>query len=155
MIKKILAILVIVIGAAGGAAAGYFLHPPSDEAASEVAHEAEEHQEDELNLLEYVALSNQFIIPVLGPDRIESVVILSLSLEIEPGFSEAIYAKEPRLRDAILQVLFDYSNAGSFQGSFTDSTKLAGLRSDLTDLVQGLIGGSVTNVLITDIVRQE
>jgi hypothetical protein len=102
-----------------------------------------------------VKLNNQFIVPVLEGGRIVSMVILTLSLEVATGTSEAVYAKEPKLRDAFLQVLFDHANTGGFRGSFTDASNLVFLRKALTEKAAGVLGSSVTDVLITDIARQD
>jgi hypothetical protein len=87
--------------------------------------------------------------------KVISMVILSLSLEIEPGKSQDIYAREPKLRDKFLQVLFDHANAGGFQGSFTDGSNLVLLRKALLETANGVMGAMVKDVLISDIARQD
>ena len=57
------------------------------------------------------------------------MVVLSLSLEVEAGNTEAVYAREPKLRDVFLQVLFDHANSAAFSGSFTDGSNLILLRT--------------------------
>ncbi len=104
---------------------------------------------------EFVKLTNQFVIPILEDGRVVSLVILSLNLQVEIGKSEEVYALEPKLRDAFLQVLFDHANAGGFRGSFTDGSNLLYLRRALLERAQGLVGGGVTDVLISDIARQD
>ncbi len=54
-----------------------------------------------------------------------------------------------------LQVLFDHANAGGFNGAFTSSTNMDVLRQSLLETAQAVIGKSVRNVLIVDIVRQD
>ena len=72
---------------------------------------------------EYVKLNNQFVVPVVEDGRVAAMVVLSLSLEVEAGNTEAVYQREPKLRDAFLQVLFDHANVGGFCGSFTDGVE--------------------------------
>ena len=83
------------------------------------------------------------------------MVILTLSLEVTQGTTEQVYAREPKLRDAFLQLLFDHANTGGFRGSFTDAANLVILRKGLLDIAKGILGDIVTDVLITDIVRQD
>ena len=78
-----------------------------------------------------------------------SMVVLSLSLEVATGKSEDIYSREPKLRDAFLQVLFDHANTGGFSGSFTDGSNLIVLRTSLKEAAALVLGSSVNDVLIT------
>ena len=104
---------------------------------------------------DYVKLSNQFVVPVVEDGRVAAMVILSLTLEVPAGGSEAIYAREPKLRDGFLQVLFDHANAGGFRGAFTDGANLVILRRALREVAQKIMAGGVSDVLIADIVRQD
>lgn len=104
---------------------------------------------------DFVKLNNQFIVPVVASGRVEALVILTLSLETAPGAREQIYGLEPKLRDAFLQVLFDHSNMGGFQGAFTRSNNLDILRGALLEVAQRQIGPDVHSVLIVDIARQD
>ena len=104
---------------------------------------------------DYIKLNNQFVVPVVGGDRVEALVVISLSIEAEAALREAIYSREPKIRDAFLQVLFDHSNMGGFQGAFTRSNNLDVLRTALTEVAQREFGSDVHNVLIIDIARQD
>lgn len=152
--RKLLPLILALLGLVAGGGAGYFLRPaPGPDAAhGEDPHAAEGEAAAQP---EYVKMNNQFIVPVLEGGHIASMVILSLSLETAPGSSEAIYAKEPKLRDAFLQVLFDHANTGGFRGSFTDAANLVFLRKALTEKAAGILGPAITDVLITDIARQD
>ncbi len=104
---------------------------------------------------EYVKLPSQFVIPVVEDGRVASLVVLSLSLEVAPGSAEAVFSREPKLRDAFLQVLFDHANAGGFRGSFTDGANLIVLRRSLQETARKVMGEAITDVLIADIARQD
>lgn len=104
---------------------------------------------------EFVKLNNQFIVPVLRDGKINSLVVLSLSVETPAGQSEFIYAQEPRLRDAFLQVLFDYANSGGFDGEFTNGNNMNTLRDELLMSGKKLLGEDIISLLITDIGRQD
>ncbi|EEW26586.1 flagellar basal body-associated FliL family protein [Rhodobacter ferrooxidans] len=158
---KLVPILLAVIGLAVGGGAGIFLRPapeaPSPEAAADphaVATPSGEEVPPEAQP-EYVKLSNQFIVPIVADGRVNAMVIMALSVEVTPGSTEAVYAKEPKLRDAFLQVLFDHANAGGFRGSFTDGANLTLLRKALLEVAQSTMGDMVTDVLIADIARQD
>ena len=159
MIRKLIPVLLALIGLGAGVGAGLFLRPaPEEHAPAEDAAAVETHATEEADpeaVPEYVKLNNQFVVPVMDGGKVISMVILSLSLEVETGTSEQVYAREPKLRDAFLQVLFDHANAGGFQGSFTDGANLVLLRRALMETAAGVLGEVVKDVLISDIARQD
>jgi len=104
---------------------------------------------------EYVKLNNQFIVPVVSGELVNSLVVLSLSVEISQGQRETVYTREPKLRDALLQVMFDHANMGGFTGNFTDGNTLDVLRAALTESARGVLGKAVKGILIVDIARQD
>jgi flagellar protein FliL len=162
-----------LFGLGAGIGAGLFLKPedaakdhpdgePMDPAAAD-GHEADEdpakgdesHAEEDGVGPEYVKLNNQFVVPVVQEGRVAAMVVLSLSLEVETGSTEAVYQREPKLRDVFLQVLFDHANVGGFSGSFTDGSNLVVLRTSLKEAAALVLGTTVRDVLITDIARQD
>ncbi len=159
MKRFLLPLILILVGAGGGIGAGIFLRPPPEPPAEgEEAHAEAPAEEEPLppeEQPEYVKMSNQFIIPLLTDGKIDAIVVLQLSLEAKPGSADAIYAKEPKLRDTFLQILFDHANSGGFRGSFTESTALARLREQLLEASGKIMPDVITDVLITDIGRQE
>jgi len=94
-------------------------------------------------LPDYVKLNNQFIVPILEGGRVVSMVILSLSLEVKRGTTDDVYAREPKLRDGFLQVMFDHANTGGFRGSFTDAANLVLLRNALLEMAKTTLGRAV------------
>lgn len=166
MIKKLLPLLLAVIGTGAGVGAGLMLMPeekaPEDSIAclppeGAVAHDtapAAEAEEAPVEA-EYVKLNNQFIIPIMGRERVRALVVAALSVEVQPGQSESVYSKEPKLRDVFLQVLFDHANIGGFEGAFTTGDRMKILRGALLEAARGVLGSDVSDVLITEIARQD
>ncbi len=154
MIRKLLPILLVLLGLGAGLGGGIFLRPPPAEPA-EAEKAAEEAVEAEKPPPDYVKLNNQFVVPIVEGGRVASMVVLSLSLEVAPGNAETVYAREPKIRDVFLQVLFDHANTGGFRGSFTDGSNLVLLRRALKEKAVGVLGDLVTDVLITEIARQD
>lgn len=170
--RKLLPLLLALIGLGAGGGAGFLLRPPPAEtveinpcgdatAETEGADghgsaEAEaEADPDAPPAHEYVKLNNQFVVPVVEDGEIAALVILSISLEVTTGSTEQVYAREPKLRDAFLQVLFDHANAGGFRGAFTQSNNMYVLRNGLLETARKAMGALVSDVLIVDIVRQD
>lgn len=169
MIRKLLPILLLLLGTGAGLGAGVFLRPAQDvtdhaePADGGVTHAGEtSHGNDTAQAgkspgaeRDYVKMSNQFVVPVVENGAVSSVVLLALSIEIEPGHRDAIFLREPKLRDSFLQVLFDHANVGGFRGAFTDNNNLDVLRAALREVAMRDAGGHVTDVLIHDIARQD
>jgi len=163
MMKALLPILLAVIGIGGGIGAGLMFKPAPERDKAEVAclpGETTEAMaavlpEEEETAKDYVKLNNQFVVPVIVGERVGAMVVLSLSLEVPPGEAEQVYAREPKLRDLFLQVLFDHANVGGFDGAFTEAGTLDVLRRALLEVSHHALGDLVSDVLITDIARQD
>lgn len=168
MIARLIPLILPLIGLGAGVGAGFVLRPDAPaEATSEAVETADETTAiatdaptepapaDAETPPEYAKMNNQFVVPVLEDGRVVSMVILSLSIEIPPGGAEDVYAREPKLRDSFLQVLFDHANAGGFRGSFTDGSNMILLRRALLESARIVLGEVARDVLITDIVRQD
>lgn len=154
--------LLAFMGLGAGVGGGLMLRPVSDasdhavdESAETAATGASATPAAEVGVPEYVKMNNQFVVPVVKEGRVVAMVVMSLSLEVEPGMTEAVYEREPKLRDAFLQVLFDHANVGGFSGSFTDGSNLVILRTSLKEAAGLILGATVKDVLITDIARQD
>lgn len=150
MMGKLIPLLLALIGLGAGIGGGMVLRP-APEPVAEVA----EVEIDPEMLPEYVKMNNQFVVPVLEGGLVSAMVILSLSLEVKKGATEEVYSREPKLRDAFLQVMFDHANAGGFSGSFTDGSNLILLRAALLEMARKTLGDVINDVLISDIVRQD
>ena len=162
--KKLLPLLLGLLGLAAGVGGGILLRPPP-ESEMQMAECAppeppadltvDEHGNPLPGAYEYVKLNNQFIVPLIEGADVVAMVILSLSLEVKTGSTDAVYAKEPKLRDELLKVLFDHANAGGFRGAFTDTVTMDNLRTALREAGVKVLGDTLSDVLIVDIVRQD
>lgn len=159
---KLLPLLLMLLGGAIGGGAGYFLKPadeacgPHGEASCEAAAEDDNHGDEKAEEHKnYFAMKNQFVVPVIKDGRVRSLVVLSLSLETKTDVTEMLFGREPKLRDGFLRVLFDHAHMGGFDGTFTESGRLTFLRVALLEAAQSVVDDVVTDVLITEIVRQE
>lgn len=162
MLNKLIPVLFLALGIGAGVGVALWSGASGPEHAEDVesAAAAESHGDvhghgPAAGEREYIKMNNQFVVPIIKTDRVTALVVLSLSLEMEPGSSELVYAKEPKLRDGFLRVLFDHANIGGFQGAFTRAENLETLRRSLRDVAQMELGDKVSDVLIVDIARQD
>jgi len=132
--RKLLPVILALIGVASGIGAGVFLKPEQVEESGELnTAEAcgplDPAQPQQIAALpsvdpatrEYVRLNNQFIVPVVLNEKVNALMVLSLSIEVSKGQTQAVFDREPKLRDAFLQVLFNHANSGGFRGAFTET----------------------------------
>ena len=162
MFKKILPLVLLLVGVGAGVGAGVFLRPEVEMpmVADETAPEKVTIQTDKTPSApelarEYVKMNNQFVVPVVKGDSVQALVVMSLSLEVPAGQKDAIYSREPKLRDSFLQVMFDNANLGGFDGAFTNANNLDVLRNALREVAQKDMGEQISDVLIVEIARQD
>lgn len=177
--KKLVPAILAVLGLAIGTSLGHFLKPaPKDtahisdpatetlladgETAAPPPVEPEQpvrrsEREDEQvdSSYEYVKLNNQFVVPVVSGSKVSALVVMSLSIEVTAGQKETVFIREPKLRDAFLQVLFNHANSGGFNGAFTTGEKMNDLRGSLFQAAVTILGPVASDVLVIDIVRQD
>lgn len=177
--KKLLPVILILLGAGGGVGAGIALKPAPEvvEGAEGESAEAEcDPYEDghcgdgagyamsaevpvalpdpDVNW-EYVKLAKQFVVPVIKKERVSALVVVTISIETVEGTSGEVLAKQPRIRDAFLQVLFAHANSGGFDGAFTTGQSMHDLRGSLREMARAIVGSDVNTVLIEEIVKQQ
>ena len=170
MLGKLLPSLLAVVGAVGGVGAGLALKAPEqasveihpcgpeggdhEDAAAKKSSD-DDHGDEENDGYDYVKLNNQFVVPVVRDSKVSALVVMSLSVEVKAGETNQVYSRQPKLRDAFLQVLLDHANTGGFDGDFTNGEAMVGLRKALKEVATKLGGPSVSDVLILEIVRQD
>jgi hypothetical protein len=163
--KKLLPVILLLVGIGAGVGAGLALRPepapiePTEGAEGDVHAEKKSDKKDEEEGppqgREYVDLVDQFIVPVVNDDAVASLILITLTIEVEAGNSDAIFEAEPRIRGVLLQAMFDHANIGGFDGAFTNSSKLDRLRKTFLEAAQITFGHEITDVLIVQITRQD
>ena len=179
MVKKLIPVLAILIAAIGGLFGGDMLRP--NEGAAEhpaPGAEAEAHAEEGATEVEaeaahgaeadskpkgehgeattaYFRFPSQFFVPVMHGDRLDGMMVLTLTVEMAADQQEAVFKQEFRLRDAFLRTLLIHANTGGFDGNYTIEPRMRRLRESLMKTAAEVTGGIVSDVLIEDIARQD
>lgn len=152
MLGKLLPLILVLLGIAGGMGAGLYLRPdpPAPDESAEIP-AAQPPAGEAMSSFEF---ANQFMVPLVRDGRISGTMVLKLALDLPESQHPLIEGNAARLRDAMLQVLFDHANSGGFEGAFTDHGQLGTLRRALLEAAVQITGpGTVHRVLITDILR--
>jgi hypothetical protein len=157
MLKKLLPVLLFAIGTGAGIGAGLMVSGPAPTEDQKIAEAPVEDPEDEspASDSEFSKFDKQFVIPVMKSDKVASIIVVSISLEIAPGSGDRVSAREPKLRDLFLRVMFDHASMGGFRGAFTAPDTLDILRTALRETAKKELGADIRDVLITDIGRQD
>jgi hypothetical protein len=177
MMKLLLPVILLLLGVGGGVGAGIVLAPSTDASGVEETEDASTGSESEDEsaqpemaveetpmsatsastdgAVEYLNMSNQFIIPLVDGGNVNGIVVITISLEVVEGTIASVNLKEPKIRDRFLQVLFNHANNGGFDGNFTDFRYLKSLKDELLRNAKVVTDKNVTDVLILDLVRQD
>ncbi|KPP83533.1 MAG: hypothetical protein HLUCCO07_08260 [Rhodobacteraceae bacterium HLUCCO07] len=173
MLKILIPLLLLMIGTGAGIGGGLYMRPvppadppaedtadaPSMDAPAPAADAPPErkvgHEDGDGPEQDYIKLNNQFIVPLVEGERVTSLVVLTLGVEIPSGQRERLYMMEPKVRDVFLQELFAHANRGGFRGAFTSASNLGNLRNSLREAARYALGDLITDILIVDIVRQD
>ncbi|WP_291078862.1 flagellar basal body-associated FliL family protein [Hyphomonas sp.] len=171
IIPSLVAILAIVLG--GGAA--HFLKSGSGETSHAAAEKSDSHGEakpekkkkekahgktdkhgsGDAEDVTYYKFSREFVVPMIEDDRVQSLVILNLNLEVDTAISSELFSKEPVLRDNIMTTLVKLSSGGRTLNSITDVENYETLRSMILANLQNEVPEGIRNVLILDMARQD
>ncbi len=115
----------------------------------------DEEGSDNTNDVTYMKFKRQFVVPIMGKGKIQSLILLNINLELGKNAPQKAYTLEPKLRDAIMRELLVLSHEGAFSDELTSMATYDKLRGALLDAAQGVMKNGVTNVLILDLMRQD
>lgn len=183
MVKKLIPVLAILIAAIGGLFGGDMLRPQDKSAEEHAVPEGEGHGAEAGNeapagdadpahaeetaekkggehggaeaTTAYFRFPSQFFVPVMHGDRLDGMMVLTLTVEMAADQQEAVFKQEFRLRDAFLRTLLIHANTGGFDGNYTIEPRMRRLRESLMKTADEVTGGIVSDVLIEDIARQD
>ncbi|MEL6365292.1 MAG: hypothetical protein AAFR11_10690 [Pseudomonadota bacterium] len=178
---KLLPLIIVVVGVLAGAGVGFVLKPEDKAEAHEEAHDGDAaeakpdkknsdkggrggdkskkkksgHGEKETSGVEYLEFRRQFIVPVVRENGVKALVVLDLTLEVEPGTASDTYRYEPKLRAAFLETLFALSHSGLFSGELTESRVTTTIQSQLLGTAKTVVGDKAKHVLVLGVLRQD
>ena len=104
--------------------------------------------------VEYYKFSREFVVPITEGERVDSLVIINLNLEIDKSVSDQVYGMEPKLRDNIMSTLIRLSNEGSTLGDLTNPENYETIRSMILANLREVLPTGLENVLILDMAKQ-
>jgi hypothetical protein len=105
--------------------------------------------------LQYFSFSREFVVPIMADQRVESLVIINLNLEVESHILNKLFSIKPKLRDNIMTTLVELSNDGKTLVEPTSVDSYETIRSVILSNLNSVVASGVENVLIMDLAKQE
>lgn len=99
--------------------------------------------------------SRPFVVPVTDGSRTQSLVILTLSVELDRDLAEGMTALENKMRDRVMAALLDYSHEGGFVGDVTSPSVYSGVEKSVTAAASEIFAEGVGRVTILEMVRRD
>lgn len=103
----------------------------------------------------YYRFSREFVVPILDGDRVASLVILNINLEVDNGISSQLFSQEPKLRDNIMSTLIALSSDGDTFQNITQVESYESVRSMVLMNLKNVVPKGIENVLIVDMAKQD
>jgi len=168
--KKLLPIIIALIGLGGGVAAGAVMKPVEEHVVGEHAGDGHgemadaghgdghgdkslKNEKDAEDLI-YVGLEKPFFVPVIRHGRTNTLVRLDIHLEVPEDMKEDVAKHDPKLRDAFLRTVMNFSYEDGFS-RVQGGEGFAILRDDLLISAREILGSSVKAVLIGEILTRD
>lgn len=103
----------------------------------------------------FVDMDRKFVVPVVRGNRVRSLVVAELRLEVKEASEQRARELKPRLRDALLETLFSLAVAGVFDGDMYSNNVQDEMRARLLQSARGVLQEDVLAVLIGELIRQD
>ncbi len=175
--KKLLPIVIILIAGAFGGGGGFFLkqttspsttEKPANEATDEAHPDKDDKDKKEKKKKEkknghgpadtdaaYLKFGRQFVVPVVKDGAPQMMMILEISIEVDPSLAGDIYAFEPKLRDAFLAQLMRLGSADILANIVESPEAMEKAKSTLLNTAHTILGDDAKDILILGVGIQQ
>lgn len=113
------------------------------------------HGEVKTSELDYLKFKRQFVVPVIGKDQVDALVLLNIGVSLSGDIKEEVFRHEPKFRDAFMRELLSMSNAGYFNDELTRPATYEVLRETLLRAARDVKEEGIEDILILDFARQD
>jgi len=105
--------------------------------------------------IQFFNFSREFIVPIMTNQRVESLVIININLEVESSVLDKLFSIKPKLRDNIMTTLVELSNDGKTLVEPTSVDSYETIRSVILTNLNSVVASGIENVLIMDLAKQD
>ena len=103
----------------------------------------------------FIDLERKFVVPLVRGNRVRSLVVVDLRLEVIASAENRALALKPKLRDGFLDTLYAMAVAGAFDGDLYSNNVQDEMRARLLEAARQVLPGDASAILITELVRQD
>jgi flagellar protein FliL len=108
-----------------------------------------------VNEVSFYKFSREFVVPIIRDSRVDALVILNISLEVEGDTAQKLFTLDPKLRDNIMSTLIVLSNEPGLFDNMTQVENYERIRSQVLENLRNVIPEGINNVLILDFAKQD
>ena len=146
--KLLLAVTGVVLGLAAGVGAGsYWYLAHATTAPVEAAAPGEPPA--------FIDLERKFVVPLVRDNRVRSLLVTDLRLEVRASGESRALALKPKIRDAFLDTLYAMAVAGAFDGDLYSNNVQDEMRARLLTAAREVLQDDASAVLIAELLRQD
>jgi flagellar protein FliL len=147
--KLPLAVTGVVLGLMAGGGAGsywYLAHAtPAPAPAEQAQPEAPA----------FVDMERKFVVPLVRGNRVRSLVVVDLRLEVRASGESRALALKPKIRDALLDALYALAVTGAFDGDLYSNNVQDEMRAQLLQAARQVLQDDASAILIGELLRQD
>ena len=103
----------------------------------------------------YFNFRRNFIVPVIGKERVQALVLISVSIEMPEDKIEEVQTREPNIRDAFMKALLAMSYEGVFNQDITNPDVYNEIQKRLYETAKVSVDKDVKSILLVDFARQD
>ncbi len=103
----------------------------------------------------FYKFSREFVVPIIRESRVDALVILNISLEVEGDTAQKLFTLDPKLRDNIMSTLIVLSNEPDLFDNMTQVENYERIRGEVLKNLRNVIPEGINNVLILDFAKQD
>jgi hypothetical protein len=145
--KRSLAVIGVVLGlAVGGGAGSYWYMAPAGDAAASLLR-SEHHA--------FIDMERKFVVPLVRGNRVRSLVVVDLRLEVRSAAETRAQELKPKIRDLFLDTLYEMAVAGAFDGDLYSNNVQGEMRARLLEDARRVLQDDATAILIGELLRQD
>jgi len=145
--KLPLAVIGVALGLAiGGGAGSYWYMAPAGSAPASLVQSGDH---------AFIDMERKFVVPLVRGNRVRSLVVIDLRLEVRSGAETRAQELKPKVRDLFLDTLYAMAVAGAFDGDLYSNNVQGEMRARLLEAAQRVLQDDATAILIGELLRQD
>ena len=103
----------------------------------------------------FIDMERKFVVPLVRGNRVRSLVVADLRLEVRASGESRALALKPKVRDAFLDTLYAMAVAGAFDGDLYSNNVQDEMRARLLQAARQVLQDDASAVLIAELLRQD